>query len=91
MSPEVDQEDDDGYGVKADIWSLGVMFNELVFGRCCKPARPSWSVTTLSLSLTHPNPPLHASLNHFFFSLKKKKQSRTLTGCSVYSLEVALY
>jgi len=42
MSPEVDQEDDDGYGVKADIWSLGVMFNELVFGRCCKPARPSW-------------------------------------------------
>eukprot|EP00729_Bicosta_minor_P002943 gene2943-24880_t len=43
MSPEVDQEDDDGYGVKADIWSLGVMFNELVFGRCCKPARPSWS------------------------------------------------
>lgn len=42
MSPEVDQEDDAGYGVKADIWSLGVMFNECVFGRCCRPARPSW-------------------------------------------------
>ena len=34
--------DEEDYGLPSDIWSLGVMFHELIFGVCCKPSRPSW-------------------------------------------------
>lgn len=42
MAPEVDESGSDGYGTPADIWSLGVMMFELVFGRICYPLRESW-------------------------------------------------
>lgn len=41
MAPEVNDAHS-GYGLKADVWSLGVVFYELIFGVICKPVRESF-------------------------------------------------
>jgi serine/threonine protein kinase len=43
MAPEVSAGKDSTYGLPADIWSLGVMTYELMFGRLCKPERESFT------------------------------------------------
>lgn len=42
MAPEVSAGKSSLYGLPADIWSIGVTFFELIFGRLCKPARESF-------------------------------------------------
>jgi serine/threonine protein kinase len=59
MAPEVSAGKTSFYGLPADIWSIGVTFYELVFGRLCKVRRDSESVRLLAAH--SPSPQSHSS------------------------------